>query len=93
MRLPAGGDRSAYEEILVLRAWSCGQLSFFDKFLSFILQEEVLDESQNLEELQPFLGLFQVVKKKGDTTSKTLDKNINFLIGRGKFSFSQVVLI
>ncbi|BFZ23020.1 hypothetical protein BsWGS_26059 [Bradybaena similaris] len=46
-------------------------------------REEVLDESQNLEELQPFLGLFQVVKKKGDTTSKTLDKNINFLIGRG----------
>jgi phosphatidylinositol-4,5-bisphosphate 3-kinase len=46
-------------------------------------REEVLDESQNLEELQPFLGLFQVVKKKGDTKSKTLDKNINFLIGRG----------
>lgn len=46
-------------------------------------KEEVLDESQNLEQLQPFLAVFQLVKKKGDTKSKTIDKKINNLIGRG----------
>ncbi|XP_059138757.1 phosphatidylinositol 4,5-bisphosphate 3-kinase catalytic subunit delta isoform-like [Physella acuta] len=46
-------------------------------------KEEVLDESQNLEQLQPFMGLFQLVKKKGDTKTKTLDKKISNLIGQG----------
>ncbi|RUS84646.1 hypothetical protein EGW08_007566, partial [Elysia chlorotica] len=46
-------------------------------------KEEVLDESQNLEQLQPFLPVFQFVRKKGDNVTKTLDKKINNLIGRG----------
>ncbi|GFO42474.1 phosphatidylinositol 4,5-bisphosphate 3-kinase catalytic subunit delta isoform [Plakobranchus ocellatus] len=46
-------------------------------------KEEVLDESQNLEELQPFLPVFQFVRRKGDKVTKTLDKKINNLIGRG----------
>lgn len=46
-------------------------------------KEEVLDESQNLEQLQPFLPVFQFVRKKGNNETKTLDKKINDLIGRG----------
>ncbi|XP_012943910.1 phosphatidylinositol 4,5-bisphosphate 3-kinase catalytic subunit beta isoform [Aplysia californica] len=46
-------------------------------------REEVMDESQNLEELQPFLAMFQLVENKEDDRSKTLDKKIDHLIGRG----------
>ena len=54
---------------------------------TMIFQEEILDESQNLEELQPFCDrhvTIQLVKKKGDPKTKTLDKNLNHVLGRGK---------
>ncbi|GFR65738.1 phosphatidylinositol 4,5-bisphosphate 3-kinase catalytic subunit delta isoform [Elysia marginata] len=46
-------------------------------------KEEVLDESQNLDQLQPFLPVLQFVPKKGNNETKTLDKKINNLIGKG----------
>ena len=46
-----------------------------------------MDESQNLEELQPFTAVFQLVESK-ESSSKTIDKKINHVIGRGNMMFN-----
>ncbi|KAH9510277.1 Phosphatidylinositol 4,5-bisphosphate 3-kinase catalytic subunit delta isoform [Bulinus truncatus] len=55
-------------------------------------KEEVLDESQNLEQLQPFMGLFQLVERNGELKPQTLTKRINNLIGRA-FPKGEIELI
>ena len=49
------------------------------------LQEEILDESQNLNDVRPFWPVLKLVEKKGDRTSKTLDRRVNILIGKGQY--------
>ncbi|KAK7093898.1 phosphatidylinositol 4,5-bisphosphate 3-kinase catalytic subunit delta isoform-like [Littorina saxatilis] len=46
-------------------------------------KEEILDESQNLNDVRPFWPVLKLVEKKGDKTSKTLDRSVNNLIGKG----------
>ena len=49
-----------------------------------LLQEEILDESQNLNDVRPFWPVLKLVEKKGDPNSKTLDNRVNNLIGKGQ---------
>ncbi|KAL8578264.1 hypothetical protein ACOMHN_005655 [Nucella lapillus] len=46
-------------------------------------KEEILDESQNLNDVRPFWPVLKLVEKRGDKPSKTLDRCINNLIGKG----------
>ena len=43
-----------------------------------------MDERQTLAELQLFQPMFRLVKREGDHRSKILDKNVNYVIGRGE---------
>jgi phosphatidylinositol-4,5-bisphosphate 3-kinase len=47
------------------------------------LQEEILDESQNLNDVRPFWPVLKLIEKRGDKMSKTMDRRINNLIGKG----------
>lgn len=46
-------------------------------------KEEILDESQNLNDVRPFWPVLKLIEKKGDKKSKTMDRRINNLIGKG----------
>lgn len=46
-------------------------------------KEEILDESQNLNDVRPFWPVLKLVEKRGDKTSKTMDRRVNTLIGKG----------
>lgn len=46
-------------------------------------KEEILDESQNLNDVRPFWPVLKLVEKKGDKNSKTLERSVNNLIGKG----------
>ncbi|XP_076472546.1 phosphatidylinositol 4,5-bisphosphate 3-kinase catalytic subunit delta isoform-like [Babylonia areolata] len=46
-------------------------------------KEEILDESQNLNDVRPFWPVLKLVEKRGDKTSKTIDRRVNNLIGKG----------
>nr|KAG5710060.1 hypothetical protein BaRGS_030136 [Batillaria attramentaria] len=46
-------------------------------------KEEILDESQNLNDVRPFWAVLKLIEKKGDKNSKTLERSVNNLIGKG----------
>lgn len=46
-------------------------------------KEEILDESQNLNDVRPFWPVLKLLEKKGDKNSKTLERSVNNLIGKG----------
>ncbi|XP_055958531.1 phosphatidylinositol 4,5-bisphosphate 3-kinase catalytic subunit beta isoform [Patella vulgata] len=46
-------------------------------------KEELLDESQCLNDIQPFSSFLKLVEKQGDEQNKTLARNINSLVGKG----------
>ena len=44
-----------------------------------------MDESQNLNDVRPFWPVLKLMEKRGDK-SKTLDRRVNNLIGKGKWT-------
>jgi hypothetical protein len=49
----------------------------------FSFQEELVDESRRLIDIQPFHLMLRVVQKKGNRGEKLVNSQISFLIGKG----------
>ena len=64
----------------------------FHQVICLCLQEEILDESQNLNDVRPFWPVLKLVEKKGDKISKTLDRRVNNLIGKGQYISENLLL-
>lgn len=48
------------------------------------MQEEILDESQNLNDVRLFWPALKLVEKKPNGGTQTLERTVNNLIGKGE---------